>query len=94
MTILEPRADYDSAIIGITENADSEDVLVYKYELLIEVCVGMGMSWEEAVEYTDYNTIRAIPYMGKTKPVVVRDYDDGYYEELCLQDELRLRDDG
>ena len=74
MIILEPKADYDSAIIGIAE-VDSEEVMVYKYELLVEVHVGMGMSYDEAVEWTDYNTIRAIPYMGKTKPVVVRDYD-------------------
>ena len=76
MVILEPKADYDSAIIGTTENADSEEVLVYKYELLVEVHVGMGMSYDEAVEYTDYNTIRAIEYMGKTKPIVVWDYND------------------
>jgi hypothetical protein len=30
-----------------------------------------GMSYEEAQEFTDYNTVRALAYMGERKPVLV-----------------------
>ena len=32
-----------------------------------------NMSYEDAVEFIDYNTIRAIPYMGEKAPIVIYD---------------------
>ena len=31
------------------------------------------MTYEDAMEFIDYNTIRAIPYFGSNAPIVVRD---------------------
>ena len=37
-----------------------------------------GMTHEEASEFVDYNTVRAIPYMGAQKPVLVYENLDAY----------------
>ena len=63
--------DFDNAIIGISE--DSEHV-IYSYEKMIE-CLkdDEGMTDEEAIEWIDYNTLRALPYVGQYRPIVLMD---------------------
>ena len=63
VTILDGLND---AIIGI----DTDEHVVYSYDKIVEVFIGHGMTMEEAIEYTDYNVIRALPYM-QNKPYVV-----------------------
>ena len=59
---------YDSALIGVSH----DDRAVYDYDLMVEWLVETeGFSEEEAVEWIDYNTIRALPYMGSDGPIVV-----------------------
>jgi len=70
--MFEPE-EYDEGIIGITENGN----LVYSYDGLAEALIlHDGMTYEEAMEWIDYNTIRTIPYMGEFKPVVVIEIPD------------------
>ena len=58
VTIFE-NPDYDSAIIGV----DSNDKVVYDYDKMVKhLMENDGMTYEEAVEFIDFNTIRAIPY--------------------------------
>lgn len=60
--------DYESALIGITE----DNRAVYDYEKMIEYLVEKdGMDDLEAMEWIDYNTIRALPYMGSRHPIIV-----------------------
>jgi len=60
--------DYDTAILGYTDDGR----LVYSYEKMVEWLVeNDNMTSDDAVEWIDYNTIRAIPYMGEKAPVVV-----------------------
>lgn len=60
--------DYDTAILGYTDDGR----IVYSYEKMVEWLVeNDNMIPEDAVEWLDYNTIRAIPYMGEKAPVVV-----------------------
>ena len=69
IAVLEGQ-EYDAAIVG----QDMETLaLVYSYDKINEVHEAMGMSPDEAREFTDYNTIRAIPYMPGVKPIVVRE---------------------
>lgn len=35
-----------------------------------------GCTDEEAIEFIDYNTIRALPYYGECAPIVVYKYGD------------------
>ena len=32
-----------------------------------------GMEYDEAMEYIDYNCVRAIPYYGEMSPIIVDD---------------------
>ena len=60
--------DYDSAIIGITEN----NQVVYDYEKMIEHLMQEDdMDYEEAVDFISYNTIRSLPYAGKGAPIIM-----------------------
>ena len=57
--ILDAHA-YDRSIIGITENGS----LVYDMNLMIEEYMeDEGCTYEEAVEWIEYNTIRGLGYM-------------------------------
>jgi hypothetical protein len=68
---LEPEW-MDTAIIGKAVNEHSREVLVYSYQALIEGFMQNDeMDYESAVEWIEYNTLRAIPYMGEQKPIVV-----------------------
>lgn len=63
---------YDNSIIGLTEDGR----LVYSYEKMVEELMkDEGWSYEEAVEWLDYNTLRAIPYMSSAglTPIVLVD---------------------
>lgn len=35
-----------------------------------------GMTHEEAIEFIDYNTVRACPYMGSQAPIILRSIED------------------
>ena len=59
---------FDFALIGVTH----DERAVYDYNLMVEWLMEKeGFSEEEAVEWIDYNTIRALPYMGHDGPVVM-----------------------
>lgn len=59
---------YDSALIGVTH----DDRAVYDYDLMVEWLMKKeNWSQEEAIEWIDYNTIRALPYAGPNGPVVM-----------------------
>ena len=65
-TILE-NPSFPSAIVGITSN----DRVVYDYDLMIEDLSREGkMSWWEAQEFVEYNTIRALPYIPNS-PIIL-----------------------
>ena len=56
------------AIIGISDDGR----LVYSFSKMVEcLMLSESMSYEEAVEFIDYNTLRAIPYMGEKAPIVM-----------------------
>jgi len=64
----DEQADYVTAIIGVTD----EGTLVYDYNKMVEYLMNTdNMSYEDAVEWIDYNTIRTLPYMGIMKPVIM-----------------------
>lgn len=67
-TVVFENPAYESAFIGLTDDGRA----VYDYEKMAEnLMEGDGMSYEEAIEFIDYNTMRAIPYMGEYAPVVI-----------------------
>lgn len=59
---------YDNAIIGIT----TDGRVVYDYDKMIEELMqDEEWSYEEAAEWIDYNTIRALPYAGPCGPIIM-----------------------
>lgn len=66
--IIFENPDYDSAIIGITE----DNQVVYDYDKMIEHLIQEDdMSYEEAVDFISYNTIRSLPYAGEGAPIIM-----------------------
>lgn len=69
-TVVLENPSYLNAIIGISD----EGALCYSYEKMIECLMEEDkMEYEDAMEFIDYNTIRALPYASSmgTRPVVL-----------------------
>lgn len=59
---------YDDAVVGVT----NDDRVVYDFDLMIEWLMKKeGFTEEEAAEWIDYNTLRALPYMGEDAPLIL-----------------------
>lgn len=70
-SVVFENPDFDDAIIGTDENYK----VVYDYDKMVDCLVNEdGMSEEEAVEFIDYNTIRALPYV-ENAPIIVHGID-------------------
>jgi len=66
----------DAAIIGRTSVNGLHEVLVYSFQGLIRAYAEHdGMTYEAAAEWVEYNTLRALPYMGPQGPIVVYESD-------------------
>lgn len=64
-TVLFSDPDYSSAFEGVT----SSGIAVYNYRKMVEyLMVNDNMSYEDAVEFIDYNTLGA--YVGDNTPIV------------------------
>lgn len=58
IVLLEPEY-LDDAIVGISH----DDRAIYDYDKLVKCFMdGDGFTEEEAIEWIDYNTLRALPY--------------------------------
>ena len=59
---------YDDALIGVTEDGRA----VYDFDLMVAWLMETE-GWEEidAIEWIEYNTLRALPYMGSGAPLVM-----------------------
>ena len=59
---------YDDALIGISE----DNRAVYDYNKMVEWLIKEeSFTEEEAMEWIDYNTIRALLYMGDKAPIIM-----------------------
>ena len=59
---------YDDALIGVTH----DNRAVYDYEKMVEWLISTeGFTEEEAIEWIDYNTLRAIGYFGEDAPIIM-----------------------
>lgn len=60
--------DYLSAVIGVSEDGR----VIYSYPRMVDhLMLNDGMTYEEASEFIDYNTIGALPNMGEKSPIVM-----------------------
>lgn len=64
---------YDDALIGVTEDGRA----VYDFDKMVLWLVETeGFTVEEAIEWIEYNTIRALPYMGDDAPIIMYPLED------------------
>lgn len=65
--------NYDDALIGVT----TEGRAVYDYDMMVECLIRHdGFTHEDAVEWIEYNTLRALPYYGNTAPIVIHRFSE------------------
>ena len=71
--IVFENPDFLDAVVG----TDERGRVVYDYGLMLE-CLMLedGMEYDDAIEFVDYNTIRALPYMGEMAPVILYGFDE------------------
>ena len=60
---------FDDAIIGYAERCGMPTICAYDVDKCIEVLMKDGCSYEEAMEYFDYNILGA--YMGENTPIFI-----------------------
>ena len=67
--ILIENPHYDDALVGVTTDGRA----VYDFDKMVAgLMAGEGWSELEAIEWIEYNTIRALPYAGPNGPVIMR----------------------
>ena len=77
-TVVFDNPSYLNAIVGISD----EGALCYSYEKMIKCLMEEDkMEYDDAMEFIDYNTIRALPYASSmgVRPIVI--YNDFFQEE-------------
>lgn len=66
--IIFSNPDYASAFVGISE----DNRAIYDYDKMVKFLMDKdGITDIEAVEFIDYNTIRALPYFGENAPIIM-----------------------
>lgn len=59
---------YDDALIGVTTNNQA----VYDFDKMVEWLIAEhNFSETDAIEWIEYNTLRALPYMGSAAPIII-----------------------
>jgi hypothetical protein len=82
-------SDLDEAIIEVYKLPGGEHVAVYDYDAIVAhhtkelggTPTKDDDAYEQAVEWVDYNTCRAVPYMGARAPIIVRKPFEGELED-------------
>ena len=64
--------DYLSAVAGVSEDGR----VIYSYPRMVEhLMLNDGMTYEEAAEFIDYNTIGSLPCMGEKAPIILNEIE-------------------
>jgi NAD+ synthase len=66
-SVVFENPNYDDAIVGV----DEDGRVIYDYEQMAECLIKEdGMTYDEAVEFIEYNTIRSLPYVQRS-PIIL-----------------------
>lgn len=84
--IIFENPHYDSAIIGVTLDGR----VIYDFNLMVKHLMDEdSMTDEEAIEFIEYNTVRALPYIPDHPHILYR-IDDYEPERLSLWKRIRM----
>lgn len=71
--LLLENFSYDDALIGVT----SQNRAVYDFNKMVEWLITTeGFTYEQAVEWIEYNTIKSLPYFGEQAPIIMYSLED------------------
>ena len=63
---------YDDALIGVSNDGRA----IYDYNIMIDWLMKKeGWSDNEAIEWIEFNTVRALPYMGEDAPIIMYGFE-------------------
>lgn len=66
MTFAGP--DYENALIVVSD----DNRAIYDFDLMVESLIDHDdMTYEEAIDWIDFNTIRSLPYAGSDAPIIM-----------------------
>ena len=66
--VIFSNPDYASAFVGISE----DNRAIYDFDKMVKYLVDRDeMTDIEAIEFIEYNTIRALPYVGGKAPIIM-----------------------
>lgn len=72
-TVFLQNYSYDDALIGVTDDGRA----VYDFDKMVSWLMETeGFTMDEAVEWIEYNTIRALPYMGEGAPIIMHPLEE------------------
>jgi len=63
------KGEFDDCMVGVANQFGRPPVVAYDYDKMIEVLMKDGMTYEEAVEYFDFNIIGG--WVGEYTPVFI-----------------------
>lgn len=70
--IILDNPSFDNSIVG--KSLDGR--LIYSYDKMVEEMVkDDAVEYVDAMEFIDYNTFRALPYMGEKAPIILLGID-------------------
>ena len=73
-SIVYQNPSFDSAIIGVDEISGG---VIYDYDLMIaDMMEKDHITAEQAIQFIDYNTIKATPYMPEPRPIILRRFEE------------------
>lgn len=83
-SIVFENPSYDTAMVGY-ENGTNR--IVYNFDAMVEDLMEQdNIDYEESVEFIEYNTLRALPYMGYLAPIVMYPIEDMDYFFGMIED--------
>lgn len=63
---------YDNALIGVSEDGRA----IYDFDKMVDWLIEKyGWSDIESIEWIEFNTLRALPYMGSDAPIIMYPID-------------------
>ena len=65
---------YKDAIVGLSSD---DNHLIYSYDKLIESMMKVNnWTYEDSIEWVEYNTIRSLSFMSPYEPIIMFDLDN------------------
>ena len=64
----------DDAIVGYGQQFPKEPVLIYDYDKCIDIFMKQDMSYEDALEWMEFNVVNA--YCGEGTPIFMKRHDE------------------